>query len=208
MYGRKLRSPLDLLKPHPTNPANNTQNGQEAARDAQATPRSFSAGDCVYVRNYGDGPRWLPGRVVQTEGSVLYRVQLNDGRVQRRHIDQLRSRIADSADSTPQPDLELDGELPMGNSQLTDQETVTNSQDPSPDVSTGTTDVPELDVSAEARSAESRSGTDELVPNTDPSQEVIPSEESPGPPSESLPTTVRRSTRVRQPPLRYDGSMH
>ena len=208
MYGRKLRSPLDLLKPHPTNPANNTQNGQEAARDAQATPRSFSAGDCVYVRNYGDGPRWLPGRVVQTEGSVLYRVQLNDGRVQRRHIDQLRSRIADSADSTPQPDLELDGELPMGNSQLTDQETVTNSQDPSPDISTGTTDVPEPDISAEARPAESRSGTDELVPNTDPSQEVIPSEESPGPPSESLPTTVRRSTRVRQPPLRYDGSMH
>ena len=51
---------------------------------------------------------------MQTEGSVLYCVQLNDGRVQRQHVDQLRSRIADSSDSTPQPDLKLDGELPMG----------------------------------------------------------------------------------------------
>ena len=58
MYGRKLRSQLDLLKPSPTEVADKTQNRQET------TTRSFNVGDCVYARNYSRGPKWLPGQVV------------------------------------------------------------------------------------------------------------------------------------------------
>ena len=70
MYERKLRSQLDLLKPSPTEVADKTQNRQETKT------RSFNVGDCVYARNYSRGPKWLPGQVVQVEGSVLYQVNL------------------------------------------------------------------------------------------------------------------------------------
>ena len=55
-------------------------------------------GDNVYARNYREGPRWLPGRVVQMEGAVLAQVQLPDGHTLRRHVDQLRPRSAGPED--------------------------------------------------------------------------------------------------------------
>ena len=81
MFGRKLRSQLDLLKPNLAKAVDETPDRQEVAHDKQTTPRRFHVGDCVYARNYSSGPKWLPGQVVQVEGSVLYHVKLKDGRV-------------------------------------------------------------------------------------------------------------------------------
>ena len=44
------------------------------------------------AKNYGPGPAWLPGQVVEVSGAVLYTIMLEDGRSVRRHVEQLRSR--------------------------------------------------------------------------------------------------------------------
>ena len=202
MYGRKLRSQLDLLKPSPTEVADKTQNRQET------TTRSFNVGDCVYARNYSRGPKWLPGQVVQVEGSVLYQVKLKDGRVQRRHINQLRSRVADSEDAVQSSDPEPDSGLQLTEGGPTDQETVTTSQDLSPDPPTDSTDSPEPEITTELQPAEPR--PDELVSNSELSRDTMQeaSEESSEPETESQPTALRRSARTKQQPLRYDDLMY
>ena len=47
-------------------------------------------------------------RLCKLKVLVLYHVKLEDGRVQRRHIDQLRSRLPDSEDATLSSDTEPD----------------------------------------------------------------------------------------------------
>ena len=54
MWGRRLRSPLDLLVP--------TSAGQSSP-EAPVGTRQFAVGESVYIRNYGSGPLWLPGVV-------------------------------------------------------------------------------------------------------------------------------------------------
>ena len=44
--------------------------------------------DCL-VRNYGSEPKWVRGRIGKQCGPVSYQVKLPDGRVWRRHIEQL-----------------------------------------------------------------------------------------------------------------------
>jgi len=46
----------------------------------------------VYVRNFGQGPRWLSGEVIEISGPVSCVVQLVGGGVRRCHHDQLRPR--------------------------------------------------------------------------------------------------------------------
>ena len=58
----------------------------------------------MYVKNYSPGPKWLPGNIVETEGSVMYQIQLTDGRMVRRHADHLRSRVAGSEHYSPSDD--------------------------------------------------------------------------------------------------------
>ena len=87
MFGRKLRS---QLKPSEGRKARQSQEQQKRGHDAHTIPRSL--GDFVYARNYDPGPKWLPGQVVESEGSVMFQLQLADGRVIHRHADQLRSR--------------------------------------------------------------------------------------------------------------------
>ena len=160
MFGRKLRSQLDLLKPNRSKAADETHDRQEAARDKQATPRRLHVGDCVYARNYSSGPKWLPGQVVQVEGSVLYHVKLKDGRVQRRHIDQLRSRLPDSEDATRSSDTELDSGPQLTESGPTDQETVTDSQELSSDPPTDSSNAPEPETTTEPQPPEPQPETD------------------------------------------------
>ena len=92
MFGRKLRSQLDLLRPSTARTAHQAQNRQKAGHDLRSQPRSFTARQTVYAKNYGAGPKWLPGVLVKAEGSVLWHVRLSDGRIIRRHVDQLRPR--------------------------------------------------------------------------------------------------------------------
>ena len=105
LYGRKLRTQLDLLVPSIGKNVRDAQDRQRRNHDTHCRPRSFSWGDSVYVKNYGPGPKWLPGNIVETEGSVMYQIQLSDGRMVRRHADQLRSRVAGSEHYSPSDDV-------------------------------------------------------------------------------------------------------
>ena len=106
MWGRRLRSKLDRLRPDSMRSASEAQDRQKLVHDAHAIPRQFALLDTVYARNYGSGPLWLPGLVVGLRGSAMYDIQLNDKQVICRHVDQLRSRVRNSGeDAGPSDDM-------------------------------------------------------------------------------------------------------
>ena len=39
------------------------------------------------ARNFGSRNKWLPGKIVSKEGRNVVNIELNDGRIWRRHID-------------------------------------------------------------------------------------------------------------------------
>ena len=71
----------------------NKQASQKADHDAHAKGRVYKVSDSVMARNYGHGPKWESGVVVERRGPVSYTVQLNSGILWRRHIDQLRDGV-------------------------------------------------------------------------------------------------------------------
>uniref|UniRef100_A0A670I4V1 Gypsy retrotransposon integrase-like protein 1 n=1 Tax=Podarcis muralis TaxID=64176 RepID=A0A670I4V1_PODMU len=183
LMGRRLRSPLDRLHPdfavaEPPGCAN--------------APRSFVPGNQVFARNYvGDIP-WVPATVVGVTGPRSYQVALEDGRLWRRHIDQLRRRVGD-LDTTEVPPTALaapeetrtDGEAPPT------PPSQTASVEPNQAVSEQTQTTP----LAEAPPTAADPG--ELVP-TPPRVAPQPQRELCGPPD--LATSPRRSGRVSKRP--------
>jgi len=109
MWGRTLRSQLDLLLPDTNRKAQQALDRQKRSHDAHATERHFNVNDAVYARNYSSGPRWLPGVVVGLRGSAMYDVQLSGNQVVRRHVDQLRSRVSSSESDSTVKDLTSGG---------------------------------------------------------------------------------------------------
>ena len=101
MFGRRLRSVLDLVKPDLQNRVEKEQLRQKMSHDKRAVERSMSVGDEVYVKNFipGDSETWLPGRIIEKQGPRSFRVELlGDRQIWRRHIDHLRPRyVEDSA---------------------------------------------------------------------------------------------------------------
>ena len=65
---------------------------QKAAHDVSAGHRKLELGDLVYVLNFRGGEKWIPGEIVQLNGSVSFCVQLQSGKTVRRHQDHLRHR--------------------------------------------------------------------------------------------------------------------
>ena len=117
MFGRQLRTRLDLLKPDIGKRVRAHQEHQKRAHDAHSQPRELQPGAQVYAKNFGQGPPWLPGVIQESKGPVSYTVELEDGGVFRRHMDHLRARVA-----TEQPSVEMDDfpaiELPSQNPDL------------------------------------------------------------------------------------------
>ena len=109
MFGQKLYSQLDLLKPSQGRKARQSQDQQRKTHDKRSKPRSFELDEQVFVRNYEPGLKGLPGMVVKLEGSVLLEICLRDGRIFRRHADQLCPREGEDLGS-PQP--EEGGDIP------------------------------------------------------------------------------------------------
>lgn len=95
LLGRRPRSRLDLLKPNTAERVERQQAKQVKQHDNRARERSFESGDLVYVRNYQSGKRWLPGVIQDKTGPVSFRAKMQDGRVRRCHVDQVRNRTVD-----------------------------------------------------------------------------------------------------------------
>ena len=85
--GRQLRTCLDQVIP---DLAKHVQDSEKCYHDKHTRYLNFAPGDQVLVRNYASSsPHWLPGIVETVLGPVSYQVKLNDGRLWKRHLDQL-----------------------------------------------------------------------------------------------------------------------
>ncbi|KAL3995729.1 protein phosphatase 1 regulatory subunit 15B [Sarotherodon galilaeus] len=93
MMGRKLRCTLDLIHADLKQKVTAKQDSQRLYHDRHAKERMFVIGDTVYTRNYGGGPKWIPGLIQEMTGPVSYLVMLGNGTVVRRHVDQLFARL-------------------------------------------------------------------------------------------------------------------
>ena len=87
--GRSLRSRLDLLKPSLEKTVKDNQLSQIEYRERKAKFRDFNVGDKVRVRNYRGNDKWKTGIVVEKSGPVSYLVEIENGTVWRRHIEQI-----------------------------------------------------------------------------------------------------------------------
>ena len=105
MFGREVKTRLQLLKPDLENVVQSQKDRQKASYDKRTKNRQFQVSDRVFARGYMAGPTWLPGVIVDLLGTTMAEVRLDDGRLWRRHFDQLRPGD-DSAPAGPEePDL-------------------------------------------------------------------------------------------------------
>ena len=63
---------------------------QENVSDGSRSVTEFNVNDRVVVENFYGKPKWLSGTVVKRSGPVNYKVNV-DGKVMRRHLDQMQS---------------------------------------------------------------------------------------------------------------------
>ena len=89
---RQLRTRLDQLKPDLESKVMQGQEKMKTHHDLHAKERELSIGSAVYARNFLSQPKWMPGRLVESRGPVTFLVELNDGRIWKRHIDHIKPR--------------------------------------------------------------------------------------------------------------------
>ena len=93
MFGRPMRSRLDLLRPNIAARVVKKQEYQKQYHENEKIPIQFESGHKVYIKNFsGSGPRWLPGTVSRRVGKVFYEVSTEEGGTMKRHKNQLRPR--------------------------------------------------------------------------------------------------------------------
>lgn len=84
LLGYRPRTRLDMCFPPRSRSTRNVQSADSARWN-------FAPGDPVYLRNYGRGDKWTPGKVRSTSGARVVSVDTENGLVHR-HMDQVRRR--------------------------------------------------------------------------------------------------------------------
>ncbi|XP_055590876.1 uncharacterized protein K02A2.6-like [Uranotaenia lowii] len=98
IFGRPIRTCLELLRPPPT------PNVPE--RQLEGKVRCFKQHDSVYAQLHSKNTwRWAAGIVLERVGRVMYNVWIEDSRMCRIHVNQMRSR---SSSDTLTPDVPVD----------------------------------------------------------------------------------------------------
>ena len=92
MFGRMIKSKLDLVKPNIQSRVEKNQSQQKAHHDQHAKNRKFSLGELVYYRNFSGTPEWKPGIISKLLGSVNFAIKTLEGLLIRRHVDHIRKR--------------------------------------------------------------------------------------------------------------------
>ena len=87
LHGRRPKNFLSLLLCSPVK------------EHSRAEVLRFPPGSAVFCRNYGKGPRWLPGVVTLAKGAVM-RIIKGDRVTVKRHCNQLQVRLLDPGDSS------------------------------------------------------------------------------------------------------------
>jgi transposase InsO family protein len=112
LIGRRLRTCFDLLKPDVRATVDSAHFHQQRQHDKTAAPRSFAAGDPVWVANTA-APGYRPGEILRRMSQSAYVVQL-DGRQVRKHADQLRfRRLPDAVRNDSDTDCDAEDSVPV-----------------------------------------------------------------------------------------------
>nr|VZI07157.1 unnamed protein product [Spirometra erinaceieuropaei] len=90
MFKRQLRTRLDLLNPSMHDRVIAKQTKMKARYDVNTRPRVVEPNESVYTRLEHE-TNWCPA-VVRTSEWQIVGLELEDGRIVRRHLDQVRSR--------------------------------------------------------------------------------------------------------------------
>ena len=197
MFGRRLRTHLDSLKPNLSKKVSCGIEHQKHWYSLRVNQREFRVGDLVYARNYATGPKWLPGRIVESSGNVLFTVVLMDGRQVHKHTDQLIRRYVDSTVQTDEEQLDYDDTYVSSNKDPTNTA-------PTVDIPP---DIPELPVDTNTTS-HSASHTPSRLATPDRTSESPDQNEEQSRDSASPVVSTRRSSRTRNPPNRYGNYVY
>ena len=161
------------------------QTTQKERHDQHTQARQYQPGDLVYALMYrGNKTNWSPGTVVTQTGPVSYTVRLEDGTIARRHIDQLQSRLSSS---------QVVRELP-----IYVEEPRQRTIEPEPSEAENRTSTPTENRTSTP--TENRTSTPTAPSTPAPYRPTQPTDRTPPEPEFEL----RRSTRVRQQPKRFD----
>ena len=66
------------------------QTTEKLNHDKPTPVGQFQIDDTVYVQDLPSRSTWLPGTVVKIRGPLTYDIELEDGRIVMRHVDNLR----------------------------------------------------------------------------------------------------------------------
>ena len=169
---RKLRTRLDLIKPSLNKKVKRAQSGMKEVVGGKT--RTVSLKDQVLVKNFSWGPTWLRGVVESEVSSSIWEVRLEDGRLVRRHLDQIQKRVDQIQKRTNENVIESGVDCDFENDSF--------------DVPI----VPSVPVSQG-----NRSESQEIVSASEPvNQDIVPNVPESG-------VERRVSTRVRNTPVRF-----
>ncbi|XP_011859462.1 PREDICTED: uncharacterized protein K02A2.6-like [Vollenhovia emeryi] len=79
LFSRKIRTRFDLLRPSSTQHTT-----------CNTFPFKFTVGKRVSCRDYTGKTKWLFGNIVEQIGELHFKIRLDDGRVWKRHVNQVR----------------------------------------------------------------------------------------------------------------------
>lgn len=109
MFGRTLRSHLDILRPNVESTVVNKQQSQVNS-SSQASLRLFKVGDPVLVRDYRQGQQWKRGTIYATTGPLMYQVEISPNVIWRRHANQIvhtNTQPKTLSNQMAEPDLQV-----------------------------------------------------------------------------------------------------
>lgn len=114
LLGRKPRTHNTLMRPNIADKVHRSQHRNKAAHDVHARERHFKMQEKVYAKKFtNSGPVWLPGKITEVKGAHSFLITLIDGRVIRRHIENIRQRTCD--ESIPESNNDYDFLQPSAN---------------------------------------------------------------------------------------------
>ena len=174
MFGRNIRTRLDLLRPEVCARVREKQAQQRSQHDMHSQLRELTIGQTVWARNWRAGPRWLEARVIGRSGPLSYTVKLANGECWKRHIDHLRSRDG----ASPGGAVEDDGSTETAIAEHPAVSTTSNAASAGPSgipgflqvgAPTGDTDITDHNTDTPARTidSDSEAASDRIVNSPD-----------------------------------------
>ena len=116
MFGRKLRSRLDLLWPmdQVSSRVSSKQESQKNLYSKKPRQTFFPSDSPVMMRNYASGPKWIPGNITEPTGPISYRCVTSNGTISKRHLDQLTPRAPSVTPPRPSVGGAIEPQSPTG----------------------------------------------------------------------------------------------